>query len=150
MVQPSGRGPDHLGHTPDVDEYLTAEQEAQLRTTPAYVAWHWQTDHGCEDPDCIRCRVGRALAVLSKTVIDGESACDVLCALIVDMTDEAKAGASPATGGPDIIAYNEACVQLIKALKAVGRSGLKIAKTMGGPAPEPDTHLTLDPDKRLN
>jgi hypothetical protein len=147
MVQPNRGGPDELGHTPDLDDYLTVQQEMQLRTSPAFVAWHWQNDHGCEDPDCTHCRVGRALAVLSKTVIDGEAACDVLCALMTDMAAEAK-DAPP--GGPDVVAYNEACVQLIKSLKAVSRSGLKVARSMGGPDPTPDAHLTIGPDKTLN
>jgi hypothetical protein len=144
MVQPSDRRMDGLGHTPDIDEYLTPSQEQQLRTSPAFVAWAWQADHGCEDPDCTRCRVGRVLAVLSKSVIDGEAACDVLCALMNDLATQANDHPDPK--GPDVVALNEACVQLIKALKAVSRSGLKIAKSMGGPDPEPDIGLSFGRD----
>lgn len=115
---------------PDVDDYLTPEQERQLRTSSAWVAWAWQREHGCDDFDCVRCRVGRALAVLSKGMMDCNAAADVLCGLIPDLVQEGQT-LEPV---PDVARYQEVCQLLIKSLDNVEQCGVNTASAMGTPA----------------
>lgn len=124
---------------PDVDDYLTPEQETQLRTSTSRVAWQWQRAHGCADFDCLRCRVGRALAVLSKGLMDANAATDILCGLIPDLVQ---------TGftlepQPDVKRYEEVCHLLIKALDNVEQCGVNLASAMGTPA-SPDTGMRFN------
>jgi hypothetical protein len=120
-------------HTPDVDDYLTPEQETQLRIPAARIAWHWQEEHGCADPSCVRCRVGRALAVLSSAVVDGQAAADILCGLIPDLLEEAPA----IDPHPDIDRFNEVCGLLIRALDTLEQTGGLIALAMRTPTTDP-------------
>lgn len=115
---------------PDVDDYLSPDQENQLRTSTTRVAWVWQRDHGCPNFDCLRCRVGRALAVLSKGLMDANAAVDILCALIPDLVQEQE-NLEPV---PDVQRYEEICHLLIKALDNVEQCGVNMASAMGTPA----------------
>lgn len=116
---------------PDVDDYLTPEQETQLRTSTAWVAWAWQREHGCADFDCLRCRVGRALAVLSKALMDANAATDILCGLIPDLVQRGGE-LDPA---PNVGKYEEVCHLLIKTLDNLEQCGVETAHAMGTPAP---------------
>jgi len=129
---------------PDVDDYLTPEQEMQLRTSTARVAWEWQRQHGCADFDCLRCRVGRALAVLSKGLMDANAATDVLCGLIPDLIEQGKELEPP----PDVAKYEQVCHLLIKTLDNLEQCGVETAHAMGTPA-DPGTHIAFQ-DKTLN
>ena len=129
---------------PDVDDYLTPEQETQLRTSTAWVAWAWQREHGCDDFDCLRCRVGRALAVMSKGLMDANAAADILCGLIPDLVGEGKELVPP----PDVAKYEEVCHLLIKTLDNLEQCGVNMARAMGTPAPT-GTGLSFT-DKTLN
>jgi len=126
MPNPPNRGDRAL---PDVDEYLNPEQEDQLRTSASWVAWHWQRQHGCENFDCLRCRVGRALAVLSKAVMDANASADILCGLIPDLVEHVDE-VEPA---PSLEEYQASCQTLIKTLDVLEQAGVNVAIAMRTP-----------------
>lgn len=127
MIPPPLPPPDEPHVLANLDDYLAPSQERQLRTSSAATAWYWQHRHGCPDTQCLRCRVGRALAVLSKAVLDANAAADVLCGLIPDLVDEGDR-LDPA---PDTPAYEEGTQLLLKTLDAVERTGIALARAMG-------------------
>lgn len=131
MPNPPNRGDRAL---PDVDEYLNPEQETQLRTSTSWVAWHWQREHGCDDFDCLRCRVGRALAVLSKAVMDANASADILCGLIPDLVEHHD----EVEPQPNTEEYQETCRSLIKTLDVLEQVGVNVAIAMRTPTAEVD------------
>jgi hypothetical protein len=129
--------------TPDLDDYLSEAQEQQLRTAAASAAWRWQDEHGCDDACCLRCRVGRALAVLRKATDDASAAADVLCGLIPDLREGRDRGAPDPE--PDRERYVEASQLLLLAIAALESSGVATAAAMGAPEATPGA-----PSARLN
>lgn len=140
MVHPRPEHNEPIPKLPDVDDYLTPEQETQLRTPTARVAWEWQREHGCANFDCVRCRVGRALAVLMKGLMDSNAAADVLCGLIPDLVEYHD----EVVPQPDVTKYEEVCHLLIKSLDNLEQCGVNMARAMG--TPNPAAEQTFDRD----
>ena len=132
MVHPRHSPEEGPPKLPDVDDYLSPDQETQLRTSTARVAWEWQREHGCADFDCIRCRVGRALAVLMKGLMDSNAAADILCGLIPDLV-EYRDEVMPQ---PNVTEYEQVCHLLIKSLDNLEQCGVNMARAMGMPNTE--------------
>jgi len=132
----------------DLDEYLSPGQERQLRTSPAEVALYWQVHHGCADPGCLRCRVGRALAVLCKASVDAQAAADVLCALEADLLTTDDADLSERM---DTVAYHSYLQILLKVLQSLNNAGMGVARSMGKDAEAPPgTGIVFDPAGQYN
>jgi hypothetical protein len=75
---------------PVIDPVLDEKAEALLHMPPALMSQIWQDAAGCADPDCATCRLGRALAWVSKASVDIDIAMTVAEAVLDTLPEGEK------------------------------------------------------------